>query len=157
MDCMRALHDSPSARRDAGAYFCECARLHWRALRRGGTARLTLTLQMGTLFRSQPMCLGQVFLQAETAYDTVSALGELVRDTRGRDPPAGRKSRIIQFVLASVPISDCIAGRHAVPRRACVQAAAMTHAPQLNPTVNAFQRKFVNEIRKCEEMLRQLR
>jgi len=28
---------------------------------------------------------------------------------------------------------------------------------QLNPTVNAFQRKFVNEVRRCEEMERKLR
>ena len=34
---------------------------------------------MGSLFRSQPMCLGQLFLQSEMAYDTIAALGELVR------------------------------------------------------------------------------
>jgi len=28
---------------------------------------------------------------------------------------------------------------------------------QLNPSVNAFQRKFVNEVRRCEEMERKLR
>ena len=27
---------------------------------------------------------------------------------------------------------------------------------QLNPDVNAFQRKFVNEVRRCEEMERKL-
>lgn len=27
----------------------------------------------------------------------------------------------------------------------------------LNPTVNAFQRKFVNEVRRCEELERKLR
>lgn len=27
---------------------------------------------------------------------------------------------------------------------------------QLNPDVNAFQRKFVNEVRRCEEMDRKL-
>lgn len=28
---------------------------------------------------------------------------------------------------------------------------------QLNPDVNVFQRKFVNEVRRCEEMDRKLR
>jgi hypothetical protein len=28
--------------------------------------------------------------------------------------------------------------------------------PQLNPDVNVFQRKFVNEVRRCEEMDRKL-
>lgn len=31
------------------------------------------------------------------------------------------------------------------------------HNPQLNPDVNAFQRKFVSEVRRCSEMERKLR
>lgn len=33
----------------------------------------------------------------------------------------------------------------------------MSFSRQLNPDVNAFQRKFVNEVRRCEEMERKLR
>uniref|UniRef100_A0AAY4A5E8 V-type proton ATPase subunit a n=1 Tax=Denticeps clupeoides TaxID=299321 RepID=A0AAY4A5E8_9TELE len=61
---------------------------------------------MGSLFRSEEMCLVQVFLQSGSAYNCVSELGEL---------------GLIEF-------------------------------RDLNPNVNAFQRKFVNEVRRCEEM-----
>jgi hypothetical protein len=33
---------------------------------------------MGSLWRSEEMCLAQLYLQAEAAYESVSALGELV-------------------------------------------------------------------------------
>lgn len=66
---------------------------------------------MGSLYRSEPMTLCQLFLQAETAYDCLSELGEL----------------------------------------------GMVQLKDLNANVNAFQRKFVNEVRRCEEMERKLR
>ncbi|XP_071788014.1 V-type proton ATPase 116 kDa subunit a 1-like isoform X2 [Asterias amurensis] len=66
---------------------------------------------MGSLFRSEQMCLAQVFLQSEAAYNCVAELGEL---------------GLVQF-------------------------------RDLNPDVNAFQRKFVNEVRRCDEMERKLR
>ncbi|XP_022083989.1 V-type proton ATPase 116 kDa subunit a-like isoform X2 [Acanthaster planci] len=66
---------------------------------------------MGSLFRSEEMCLAQVFLQSEAAYNCVAELGEL---------------GLVQF-------------------------------RDLNPDVNAFQRKFVNEVRRCDEMERKLR
>uniref|UniRef100_A0A673CFU3 V-type proton ATPase subunit a n=1 Tax=Sphaeramia orbicularis TaxID=375764 RepID=A0A673CFU3_9TELE len=63
---------------------------------------------MGSLLRSEEMCLAQLFLQSGSAYDCISELGEL---------------GLVEF-------------------------------RDLNPTVNAFQRKHVNEIKKCEEMER---
>jgi V-type H+-transporting ATPase subunit a len=66
---------------------------------------------MGSLFRSEAMQLSQLFLQSESAYNTVAELGEL---------------GLVQF-------------------------------RDLNPDVNAFQRKFINEVRRCDEMQRKLR
>uniref|UniRef100_A0A8C1KXU0 V-type proton ATPase subunit a n=1 Tax=Cyprinus carpio TaxID=7962 RepID=A0A8C1KXU0_CYPCA len=63
---------------------------------------------MGSLFRSEEMCLAQIFLQSGSAYDCISELGEL---------------GLVEF-------------------------------RDLNPSVNSFQRKFVNEIKRCEEMER---
>ncbi|XP_072534563.1 V-type proton ATPase 116 kDa subunit a 3 [Salminus brasiliensis] len=61
---------------------------------------------MGSLFRSEEVCLVQLFLQSGSAYNCVSELGEL---------------GLVEF-------------------------------RDLNPSVNAFQRKFVSEVRRCEEM-----
>ncbi|KAJ8382382.1 hypothetical protein SKAU_G00031600 [Synaphobranchus kaupii] len=63
-------------------------------------------VKMGALFRSEEVCLVQLFLQSGSAYDCVSELGEL---------------GLVEF-------------------------------RDLNPNVNAFQRKFVGEVRRCEEM-----
>uniref|UniRef100_A0A674NGB4 V-type proton ATPase subunit a n=1 Tax=Takifugu rubripes TaxID=31033 RepID=A0A674NGB4_TAKRU len=61
---------------------------------------------MGSLFRSEEVCLVQLFLQSSSAYNCVSELGEL---------------GLVEF-------------------------------RDLNPNVNAFQRKFVGEVRRCEEL-----
>ncbi|XP_025974187.2 V-type proton ATPase 116 kDa subunit a 3 isoform X1 [Dromaius novaehollandiae] len=61
---------------------------------------------MGSLFRSEEVCLAQLFLQSASAYTCVSELGE-----RG----------LLEF-------------------------------RDLNPNVSAFQRRFVGEVRRCEEM-----
>ncbi|XP_050779466.1 V-type proton ATPase 116 kDa subunit a 2 isoform X1 [Gopherus flavomarginatus] len=63
---------------------------------------------MGSLFRSERMCLAQLFLQAGSAYECLSELGE-----RG-----------------------------------------LAEFRDLNPSVSVFQRKFVSEVKKCEEMER---
>uniref|UniRef100_A0A672J496 V-type proton ATPase subunit a n=1 Tax=Salarias fasciatus TaxID=181472 RepID=A0A672J496_SALFA len=61
---------------------------------------------MGSMFRSEEVCLVQLFLQSGSAYNCVSELGEL---------------GLVEF-------------------------------RDLNPNVNAFQRKFVSEVRRCEEL-----
>ncbi|KAK2520449.1 V-type proton ATPase 116 kDa subunit a 3 [Columba livia] len=61
---------------------------------------------MGSLFRSEEVCLAQLFLQSASAYSCISELGE-----RG----------LLEF-------------------------------RDLNPKVSAFQRRFVGEVRRCEEM-----
>ncbi|XP_041957822.1 V-type proton ATPase 116 kDa subunit a2-like [Alosa sapidissima] len=60
------------------------------------------------LFRSEEMCLAQLFLQSGSAYDCISELGEL----------------------------------------------GLAEFRDLNPSVNTFQRKFVTEIKRCEDMER---
>eukprot|EP00128_Syssomonas_multiformis_P011490 Colp12_sorted_trinity150504_noHs@34484 len=66
---------------------------------------------MGSLFRSEEMCLAQLFIQSEASYETVNELGEL---------------GLVQF-------------------------------RDLNPNVSAFERNFVRDVRRCEEMERKLR
>ncbi|KAM6977923.1 V-type proton ATPase 116 kDa subunit a 3-like [Aplochiton taeniatus] len=61
---------------------------------------------MGALFRSEEVCLVQLFLQSGSAYNCVSELGEL---------------GLVEF-------------------------------RDLNTQVNSFQRKFISEVRRCEEM-----
>ncbi|KAM6466050.1 V-type proton ATPase 116 kDa subunit a 3 [Liasis olivaceus] len=61
---------------------------------------------MGTMFRSEEMCLAQLFLQSASSYACVSELGE---------------QGLVEF-------------------------------RDLNPYVSAFQRRFVGEVRRCEEM-----
>ncbi|XP_044294247.1 V-type proton ATPase 116 kDa subunit a3 isoform X2 [Varanus komodoensis] len=61
---------------------------------------------MGTLFRSEEICLAQLFMQSAAAYACVSELGE----------------------------------------------RALVEFRDLNPHVSAFQRRFVGEVRRCEDM-----
>uniref|UniRef100_A0A0N5AQS7 V-type proton ATPase subunit a n=1 Tax=Syphacia muris TaxID=451379 RepID=A0A0N5AQS7_9BILA len=66
---------------------------------------------MGSLLRSETMCLAQIFLQTESAYACVAELGEL---------------GLAQF-------------------------------RDLNAEISAYQRKFVTEVKRCDEMERKLR
>uniref|UniRef100_A0AC11D0E5 ATPase H+ transporting V0 subunit a2 n=1 Tax=Ovis aries TaxID=9940 RepID=A0AC11D0E5_SHEEP len=63
---------------------------------------------MGSLFRSETMCLAQLFLQSGTAYECLSVLGE---------------KGLVEF-------------------------------RDLNQNVSSFQRKFVGEVKRCEELER---
>ncbi|EFP13278.1 CRE-UNC-32 protein [Caenorhabditis remanei] len=63
------------------------------------------------IYRSEQMCLAQLYLQSDASYQCVAELGEL---------------GLVQF-------------------------------RDLNPDVSAFQRKYVNEVRRCDEMERKLR
>uniref|UniRef100_A0A671NWB3 V-type proton ATPase subunit a n=1 Tax=Sinocyclocheilus anshuiensis TaxID=1608454 RepID=A0A671NWB3_9TELE len=63
---------------------------------------------MSSLFRSEEMCLVQLFFQTESAHSCINELGHL---------------GLVQF-------------------------------KDLNPGVTAFQRRFVKEVKKCEEMER---
>lgn len=66
---------------------------------------------MGSILRSKPMLLIQLYIQIEAAHDTIDELGKL---------------GLVQF-------------------------------KDLNPDVNAFQRNFVNEVKRADEMERKLR
>ena len=85
------------------------------------------------------MTLCQLFLQSEAAYACVSELGEL---------------GLVQFRDVSIPVLYRTALLLFVLKR--LIDSRNSH-PQLNPDVNAFQRKFVNEVRRCDEMERKLR
>jgi len=45
---------------------------------------------MGSLFRSETMCLIQLFIQSESAHDTVSDLGEVRPRRTAESRPAAR-------------------------------------------------------------------
>ena len=110
---------------------------------------------MGSLFRSEQMklcqvrvknqeifldtvphlqysfCLDfQVFLQAESAYDCMAELGEMGMS----------QFRDVSFSVFFLQNSRKLKLKF-----------------QLNPDSTSFQRKYVNEVRRCDEMQRQLR
>lgn len=61
--------------------------------------------------------------------------------------------------IRSEPMSLCQLFLQTESAYACVDqfgAIGMIEFRDLNPEVNAFQRKFVNELRRCDEMERQL-
>lgn len=101
---------------------------------------------MGELFRSEEMTLAQLFLQSEAAYCCVSELGELGM-VQFRD--VSEESLLSLSLLLLSPLSYYVL-------IISVENELQTSFFQLNPDVNVFQRKFVNEVRRCEEMDRKL-
>lgn len=91
-----------------------------------------------SFFRGEDMALCQIYFQAEAIYSCVSELGEIgvvqFKDVRIDRPPPFLYS-LICFSLISFFFSRSV---------------------KLNPDLNAFSRKFVNEVRRCEEIERKL-
>ncbi len=90
---------------------------------------------MGQLLRSEEMKLVQLFMQLEAAHDTVDELGEIgliqFRDVCIFGPDSQRGGFLITFSLLL--------------------------RTQLNPDVNLFQRNFVNEVKRADEMERKIK
>ena len=76
------------------------------------------------------MSLVQLFVPAEVAHDTVAEVGELGN---------------VEFKDVCLPYVSSFSLTQSPP------------TPQLNPDVNPFQRSFVGEIRRIEEMARRVR
>jgi V-type H+-transporting ATPase subunit a len=90
---------------------------------------------MSAMFRSEEMTLCQMFIQPEAAYTSVSELGE-TGAVQFRDVNHSRSFNLIYDNLKTI---------------------FFTKQKQLNTEINAFQRKFVSEVRRCDEMQRKLR
>lgn len=87
---------------------------------------------MGALFRSEEMVLAQLFIQPEAAYHTISDLGE---------------NGVVQF--RDVSLLRFL--------KVCSFKQWHVFLFQLNEELSAFQRKFVAEVKRCDEMERKLR
>ncbi|MGH0158837.1 UNVERIFIED_CONTAM: hypothetical protein FKN15_061613 [Acipenser sinensis] len=101
---------------------------------------------MGSIFRSEEMCLAQLFLQSGSAYDCISELGEMgLAEFRDLNPNVNAFQRKFVNEIKRCEEMERILG---------IACFFLLVQFQLNPNVNAFQRKFVNEIKRCEEMER---
>lgn len=90
-----------------------------------------LTTMAESIFRSATMQRYQFFLQNDAAYDCMSMLGDL---------------GCIQFKdVSNVTFYSYL--------KACI----LNIYVQLNADINSFQRTFVNDVRRCDEMERKLR
>lgn len=99
---------------------------------------------MGAMFRSEEMALSQLFIQPEAAYFAISELGESgcvqFRDVRN----FLSVNYVVLFFQYKTTVKINI-------------TTICFYDLQLNENINAFQRKFVNEVRRCDEMERKLR
>lgn len=100
---------------------------------------------MGSMFRSEEMALCQLFIQPEAAYTSISELGELgtvqFRDVR-YDALTSAATTALCFCIVTFQHN---------------MWWFYFSISQLNPDVNSFQRKFVNEVRRCDDIERKLR
>ena len=108
---------------------------------------------MGALFRSEEMTLCQLFLQSEAAYACVAELGEL-----GLAQFRDVSSFLTFFIYVYTHVFTSYFSSTCMPHAQSFKSKCRNHFYlQLNPDVSAFQRKFVNEVRRCDEMERKLR
>lgn len=102
---------------------------------------------MGSLYRSVEICRYQLFIQSEASFHCISELGELgltmFRDVRAIS--LHFLQCIMQFLIEYFIFNIII------------NLIFNINIIQLNPDVTQFQRHFVNEVRRCNEMERQLR
>lgn len=101
---------------------------------------------MGAMFRSEEMALSQLFIQPEAAYFAISELGES-GCVQFRDVSIYNYILTV-FLIISVSLTFLVYNYKKVHKHILLQ---------LNENVNAFQRKFVTEVRRCDEMERKLR
>lgn len=95
--------------------------------------------QPDTLFRSADMSLTQLYISNEIGREVVSALGEM---------------GIMDFRDVCVPVGD-LASRLQSPRMRYPILTLLRQ--QLNSETSAFQRTFTQEIRRLDNVERQLR
>ena len=94
-------------------------------------SRVDNCFSMATLFRSEPMSKCQLYFPPEAAYNCVAELGEL-----GKDLVYSRNSQLFTSTFT---------------------LSGLVQFVDLNPEISAFQRRFVSEVKRCEEMERILR
>eukprot|EP00039_Didymoeca_costata_P018105 m.332133 g.332133 ORF g.332133 m.332133 type:complete len:848 (+) comp16883_c0_seq1:89-2632(+) len=88
---------------------------------------------MGSLWRSEEMSLAQLFIQSEAAYECVNALGEL---------------GLVQFFDLNEEAENMAADTDRQKER---------NEDGTKKEVLTFKRRYTNEVRRCDEMMRKLR
>lgn len=100
---------------------------------------------MATLFRSVPMELVQLYMQDDAVHETVDRLGA-VGVLQFRDVSKRFHQRDFEEFHCTFRL-----------RGAFSHTLSLSCLLQLNAESSTFQRPFVNDIRRCEELERKLR